>query len=210
MVDTDIPLGYNIMLTKQRFAYVGVHSLQVDERGTPWVLTQEAQNIATIGTGLGLGALSTGKASGTITHYWGSVITPYREVLYMIPAGLFDGAAQSKEYEQTLGQDSVAGFWPNAAPAKEVWAIVVVERGFTFIGLVGWVQDALGQAWCVVKNTQCIIKYGAVSVGSLYNGPVVGTKLAPWGTMYIPEHAVSHLVSANESVWSNYINKGSL
>jgi hypothetical protein len=79
------------------------------------------------------------------------------------------------------------------------YAIVVVDRGFVYIGQVG-----IDDKWCVITNAQNIRYWGTKrGLGELaLNGPQPDTKLDPCGTVRIPFHAVLHLMDTQEALWS--------
>ena len=79
------------------------------------------------------------------------------------------------------------------------FAIVVVERGFVYVGNV--VHDG---EWCVVSNAKNIRRWGTTKgLGELaLNGPTDSTLLDDTGTVRIPAHAVIALIDTEVSKWN--------
>ena len=76
-------------------------------------------------------------------------------------------------------------------------AIVVVDRGFVYVGKVD-----IDDQWCVVTNAKNIRYWGTTEgLGELVNGPLEKTKLDDVGVVRIPMRAVISVIEANESQW---------
>lgn len=86
---------------------------------------------------------------------------------------------------------------------KEVlsgFAIVVVDRGFVYVGDVEMSDD-----WCVITNTNNIRRWGTTNgLGELaLNGPSEDTKLDPITTVRVPMHSVIHVIDTEQVKWSS-------
>ena len=76
-------------------------------------------------------------------------------------------------------------------------AIVVVDRGFVYIG-----QVEVDEAWCVVTKAKNIRVWGTTKgLGELVNGPTKDTKLDTVGTLRIPMRAVISIIDVSVDAW---------
>lgn len=79
------------------------------------------------------------------------------------------------------------------------FAIVVVDRGFIYIGDVE--HDG---TWCVITHAQNIRRWGtSEGLGELANnGPLENTKLDRVGTVRVPARAVISIIDTEKSKWN--------
>lgn len=77
--------------------------------------------------------------------------------------------------------------------------IVVVDRGFVYVGLV-----ALETDWCVIREARNIRYWGTTrGLGQLaLEGPQPNTRLDPVGTVRVPMRAVISLIDTEVRLWS--------
>lgn len=76
--------------------------------------------------------------------------------------------------------------------------IVIVDRGFVYVGRVEMTGDML-----IVRSAQNIRKWGTSrGLGELVSGPLVNTILDPVGTARIPLHAMISLIDVEQSAWT--------
>ena len=76
-------------------------------------------------------------------------------------------------------------------------AIVVLDRGFVYIGKVTVEND-----WCVVENAKNIRVWGTTNgLGELVKGPTKSTKLDQVGTLRAPMRAVIHIIDVEADKW---------
>ena len=76
-------------------------------------------------------------------------------------------------------------------------AIVVVDRGFVYIG-----QVEADEAWCVMTKAKNIRVWGTTKgLGELVNGPTKDTKLDTVGTLRIPMRAVISIIDVSVDAW---------
>jgi hypothetical protein len=81
---------------------------------------------------------------------------------------------------------------------KTGFAIVVLDRGFVYIGSATVEDD-----WCVITNARNIRQWGTTKgLGELVNGPLPNTKLDAVGTVRAPLRAVISLIDANADKWN--------
>ena len=78
-------------------------------------------------------------------------------------------------------------------------AIVVVDRGFVYVGTVEVDED-----WCIITNASNIRIWGTKrGLGQLaIDGPQPDTKLDPSGTVRVPIRAVVSLLDTEVSKWT--------
>lgn len=78
------------------------------------------------------------------------------------------------------------------------FAIVVVDRGFVYVGDVEHDGD-----WCVVRNARNIREWGTdKGLGQLaLDGPRPNTLLDDVGTVRVPAHALISLIDTERSEW---------
>ena len=79
-------------------------------------------------------------------------------------------------------------------------AIVVLDRGFVYIGKVTVEND-----WCVVENAKNIRVWGTTNgLGELVKGPTKSTKLDQVGTLRAPMRAVIHIIDVEADKWKDF------
>jgi hypothetical protein len=78
------------------------------------------------------------------------------------------------------------------------FAIVVLDRGFVYVGNVGIADD-----WCVISEARNIRYWGTKNgLGELaLNGPTRETKLDSVGTVRAPMRAVISVIDTRGSKW---------
>ena len=79
-------------------------------------------------------------------------------------------------------------------------AIVVLDRGFVYIGKVTVDGD-----WCVIESAKNIRVWGTTKgLGELVNGPTSSTKLDQVGTVRAPMRAVISVIDVEASKWKDF------
>ena len=79
-------------------------------------------------------------------------------------------------------------------------AIVVLDRGFVYIGRVTVDAD-----WCVIESAKNIRVWGTTNgLGELVNGPTKNTKLDQVGTVRAPMRAVISIIDVEVSKWKDF------
>ena len=79
-------------------------------------------------------------------------------------------------------------------------AIVVLDRGFVYIGKVTMEND-----WCVIENAKNIRIWGTTNgLGELVKGPTKNTKLDQAGTLRAPMRAVIHIIDVEADKWKDF------
>lgn len=84
-----------------------------------------------------------------------------------------------------------------AQPIEHGLKIVVLDKGFVYIGLV--VTDG---EWVYITNAYNIRRWGtSKGLGELVNGPTSDTMLDKVGIVKAPFHALQHLISVEQNKW---------
>ena len=105
----------------------------------------------------------------------------------------------------TIGQArQLAAQFGNVAPAvpqsnrvDHGWNIVVLERGFVYVGLV-----SIGDRWVYIEHAANIRRWGTTrGLGELVGGPRPDTKLDPAGNVQAPLTALIHLIEVEAREW---------
>lgn len=80
----------------------------------------------------------------------------------------------------------------------EGFAIVIVDRGFVYAGIVAWEYD-----WCVIRNALNIRRWGTRrGLGELaLSGPTSLTMLDPCGTVRVPMSHVITIIETEAEPW---------
>ena len=79
-------------------------------------------------------------------------------------------------------------------------AIVVLDRGFVYIGKVTIEGD-----WCVIENAKNIRVWGTTKgLGELVSGPTSTTKLDQVGTVRAPMRAVISVIDVDSAKWKDF------
>ena len=79
-------------------------------------------------------------------------------------------------------------------------AIVVLDRGFVYIGKVTIEGD-----WCIIENAKNIRVWGTTKgLGELVGGPTVNTQLDQVGTVRAPMRAVISVIDVDGEKWKNF------
>lgn len=81
--------------------------------------------------------------------------------------------------------------------------IVVVQSGFVYVGQVDYLTEA-GVAWVRISGARNIRVWGTTKgLGQLAtSGPTSDTVLDVAGTVYVPLHAVLHLMDVVNKKWA--------
>lgn len=78
-------------------------------------------------------------------------------------------------------------------------AIVVLDRGFVYVGTVTVDGD-----WCLIADAKNIRVWGTTKgLGELVNGPTKDTKLDAVGNVRAPLRAVISIIDANSEKWNS-------
>ena len=105
----------------------------------------------------------------------------------------------------TIGQArQLAAQFGNVAPAVPQsgrvdlgWNIVVLERGFVYIGAV-----SIDDRWVYIEHAANIRRWGTTrGLGELVGGPRPDTKLDPAGNVQAPLTALIHLIEVEAREW---------
>jgi hypothetical protein len=80
--------------------------------------------------------------------------------------------------------------------------IIVIQAGFVYVGEVD-ILEQTGTTWLRVSGTRNIRVWGTTDgLGQLATkGPTLKTVLDVAGTIYVPMHAVLHLLDTAAAVW---------
>jgi hypothetical protein len=79
-------------------------------------------------------------------------------------------------------------------------AIVVLDRGFVYIGRVTVDGD-----WCVIENAKNIRVWGTTKgLGELVKGPTAKTQLDQVGTVRAPMRAVISVIDVESDKWKDF------
>ena len=79
-------------------------------------------------------------------------------------------------------------------------AIVVLDRGFVYIGKVTIDGD-----WCVIESAKNIRVWGTTNGrGELVKGPTKSTKLDQVGSVRAPLRAVIHVIDVEADKWKDF------
>lgn len=72
--------------------------------------------------------------------------------------------------------------------------IVVLDRGFIYVGNISLTVDAIG-AWVCIEKARCIRIWGTTQgLGELRTGPTHKTVLDECGSVVAPLHAIIHMI----------------
>ena len=105
----------------------------------------------------------------------------------------------------TIGQArQLAAQFGNVAPAvpqsgrvDHGWNIVVLDRGFVYVGLV-----SIDDRWLYIEHAANIRRWGTTrGLGELASGPRPETKLDPAGNVQAPLTALIHLIEVEARKW---------
>jgi hypothetical protein len=203
----DICLGYKLSMFSKGFAYAGWTTLSFDETGACWVVITDARNIAEFDTTEGFGQLRHGPRKGTAVTLWGTMVTPYTELLFTVDASAAGWGAEPPptdimwSSQRPYARDSyIAGV---RVPVDMATKISIVDRGFAFVGETTLVFDPANQPWACVEQVHAFLNYGGVTIGELRNGPKAATRTGLWGSLQVPLHALVHWVLADTGAWAS-------
>ena len=81
--------------------------------------------------------------------------------------------------------------------------IVVIERGFVYVGRVSTLDAGTLQ----IEAARSLIRWGSSQhLGELVNGPLENTKLGAACTVLVRNSQVIHMIEANQDGWSKHCN----
>ena len=82
--------------------------------------------------------------------------------------------------------------------------IVVIERGFVYVGRV----EEDGETCDVtIHGARSLIRWGSSQhLGELVNGPLESTKLGAPCTVLVRQQQIVYMIEVNNAVWNNHIN----
>ena len=152
----------------------------------------DAQCIRKWGTSKGLGELSSGPLSSTELDTGGAIRAPMRAVIFTMDV-------DQDKWAKTIGAHANTNFAEvlTAPPIR----IVVLDRGFVFIGRITEYEDRM-----YIDDAQCIRKWGtSKGLGELAGGPLSGTELDVGGAIRAPMRAVIFTMDVIQSKWVNTI-----
>ena len=77
--------------------------------------------------------------------------------------------------------------------------IVVLDRGFVYVGSVKWAGDFL-----IISDAKNIRIWGTTKgLGELVSGPLPKTVLDKVGTVRVPLHALIHIIDVEQGKWNS-------
>ena len=84
--------------------------------------------------------------------------------------------------------------------------IVVIERGFVYVGRVSNGDGCDGQ--CVtIHGARSLIRWGSSQhLGELVNGPLENTKLGAACTVRVRESQIIHMIEVSQDAWKQHVN----
>jgi hypothetical protein len=87
------------------------------------------------------------------------------------------------------------------APQAAAIKIVVLDRGFVYVGKVKLSKD-----FVTIESASNIRYWGTTrGLGELVNGPLEKTKLDPVGKVLAPARALISLIDVNQAAWKSRI-----
>jgi hypothetical protein len=82
--------------------------------------------------------------------------------------------------------------------------IVVIERGFVYIGHV---DENAETGDVTIRGARSLIRWGTSQhLGELVNGPIENTKLGASCTLLVRREKVVHMIEVNNAGWNKHIN----
>ena len=86
---------------------------------------------------------------------------------------------------------------PQSGRVDHGWNIVVLDRGFVYVGLV-----SIDDRWVYIEHAANIRRWGTTrGLGELVGGPRPDTKLDPAGNVQAPLTALIHLIEVEARKW---------
>ena len=102
---------------------------------------------------------------------------------------------QARQLAAQLGD--VAPAVPQSGRVDLGWNIVILDRGFVYIGRV-----STDDRWVYIENAANIRIWGTTrGLGQLVAGPLPETKLDPVGNVQAPLTALIHLIEVEAGEW---------
>ena len=99
---------------------------------------------------------------------------------------------------ESIKIDDVEYVRKDSAPANGDIKIVVLDRGFVYVGRVAIEGD-----FVVISSAKNIRKWGtSKGLGELVSGPLANTVLDTVGTVRAPLRAVIHMIEVEQSKWT--------
>lgn len=96
--------------------------------------------------------------------------------------------------------DNVEYVRKDSAPTNGDIKIVVLDRGFVYVGRV-----TLGEDFAVIAGAKNIREWGTTKgLGELVNGPLANTVLDEVGTVRAPLRAIIHMIEVEQSKWNAF------
>jgi len=84
--------------------------------------------------------------------------------------------------------------------------IVVLERGFVYVGRVDQANDSVISAAVTIHGARCLIRWGTKKhLGQLVDGPLDGTSLGGACTVQCRLGQVIHMIEVSQDGWSKHI-----
>lgn len=80
--------------------------------------------------------------------------------------------------------------------------IVVIERGFVYVGRLESTEDGY-----IIHSARSLIRWGSSQhLGELINGPLQNTKLGAPCTVRVHDRQIIHTIEVNNDAWKSYCN----
>lgn len=99
---------------------------------------------------------------------------------------------------ETIKIDDVEYVRKDSAPSNGDIKIVVLDRGFVYVGRV-----TLDGDFVVIAGAKNIRKWGTTKgLGELINGPLANTVLDAVGTVRAPLRALIHMIEVEQTKWN--------
>lgn len=99
---------------------------------------------------------------------------------------------------ESIKIDDVEYVRKDSAPANGDIKIVVLDRGFVYVGRVAIEGD-----FVVISSAKNIRKWGtSKGLGEIVSGPLANTVLDTIGTVRAPLRAVIHMIEVEQSKWN--------
>jgi hypothetical protein len=79
--------------------------------------------------------------------------------------------------------------------------IVVIERGFVYVGRV-----CPNEKGCTIHGARSLIRWGSSQhLGELVGGPLKETKLGASCTVLVTESQIIHMIEVDQNAWNKHI-----
>ena len=88
---------------------------------------------------------------------------------------------------------------PQSGRVDHGWNIVVLDRGFVYVGLV-----SIDDRWVYIEHAANIRRWGTTrGLGELTSGPTSSTELDRVGSVRAPFHALQHMIAVEVGPWTS-------